>query len=1118
MIIDTDEATTAQNRAAHPAHSTWVSANAGSGKTRVLTDRVARLLLNGTDPQKILCLTYTNAAAAEMQNRLFERLGKWAMMANEDLQNALAALGEDRGSLSLAKLRQARTLFASALETPGGLKIQTIHAFCDALLRRFPLEAGLSPQFEILEDRQAKNIRAEILEHLAEGQYRKTFETLATFYTGGDIDTLLHSIVEHHRLFARRPEKADFGLKADLDAKDIAVRCFEPKDVQTIDYLIPHLQASDKSTDQNLAKIYQAFLQETCPVTRLKLLIDAHLDKTRFEAKLKGPPTADISKAHPKETETIKDIMQRVEKARDVLTSYMAYTRAIALHDFATPFLDAYTHYKLTHGKLDYQDLIEKSLALLQNSTMADWVLYRLDGGIDHILVDEAQDTSADQWRLIQTLAEDFTSGESAGNTTRTIFIVGDEKQSIYSFQGADPQYFNEMQDWFGKRLAEIDQPLLNQDLLFSFRSAEPILNLVDTIFAGGSKSGMTSAVKHHAFDPKKPGRVELWPLIPPASKPDNTPWFQPLDRPAENDPRHVLAYQIAEWVKTKITSGQQIKTKDGIRPVKSGDILILVQSRSTLFRAILKELKIRGLDVAGADRLEIGQELAVRDILSLLKFSILPEDDLSLAEALRSPLFNLSETALFSLAHGRTGTLWQSLSDQANRFPATKNILDDIRAKADWMRPFEFINHILIAHKGRENLLARLGKDVEDGIDEFLSQALRYEQTESPTLTGFLNWFSTGKVEIKREMDNSAGQIRVMTVHAAKGLEAPVVILPDTVGTRYRDRTDVLELTEGSAGWKTTDQDRHKVEQNILEKNREKTLLEKWRLLYVALTRAESWLIVCGAGKLGKDPALNWYHLVQQGMQHADAQKTEEGLVLQNKYWITKSKASSSYESEKSESVQSLPDWLIKPASSRKPHKETLSPSHLGGLKMIMSDTEIKENPNTARRGTLIHLLLEHLPNHPKAQWKNLSVRLLKAFDHHIKQDEIDNIYKHICRVLETDALKWIFAPDTLAEVTLTADIPALDGQKIYGTLDRLVVSDAHITAIDFKSNTGVPQTAEDTPDGILRQMGAYLSALEQIYPNCAIEIAILWTETCTYMPLPHKLVKAALNFETSP
>ncbi|MFK5998504.1 MAG: double-strand break repair helicase AddA [Rhodobacterales bacterium] len=1105
-----DDATLAQIRAADPKTSTWVSANAGSGKTRVLTDRVARLLLQGTDPQKILCLTYTNAAAAEMQNRLFKRLGAWAMMHDDDLRTALLELGEDKILLTAPKLRQARTLFATALETPGGLKIQTIHAFCDALLRQFPLEAHVSPQFEIFDDRQAAQVRADILEHLAEGNARAAFERLAELYTGFDPDSLLQAIAKNHRGFMVRPTHEDFGLMPDMTVASIAQHAVTADDLGVLRDMIPILLASS-SNDQKLGRAFDAAIAAPDTQSRLQVLAGCMLDKSRYEAKVSNTPTKAVREANVDLAARLHHFMKRIEVAREALISAKAYDRAIALYDFAKPFLAAYEQYKLLHGLLDYQDLIEKAQGLLQNSSMADWVLFRLDGGIDHILVDEAQDTSPDQWRLIERLTNEFTSGLGASDVERTVFVVGDEKQSIYSFQGADPKYFGKIRDWFDTRLAAIESRLEQRELLHSFRSADPILRLVDNTFVGDARKGIIGSVTHRAFKAEKPGRVELWPLIETPPKSDDTPWFEPLDRPSENDPRQILARQIATWIDETIRAGRMIEAGGIVRPVQAGDFLILVQSRAPLFRAIIKELKAHKLNVAGADRLKVGDELAVKDILSLLKFAATPEDDLSLAETLRSPLLNIGEGELFTLAHRRTATLWQSFRAQKTQFAPAAAILDDVLVKADWMRPYELIERILTRHKGRENLLDRLGEEAEDGINELLSQALHYEQVEAPTLTGFLNWFASGTVELKREMDAASGQIRVMTVHGAKGLEAPIVILPDTVGTSHRDRAEVVPLRKDLMAWKTSASEQNMEEKSVIAEKRNLALQEKLRLLYVAMTRAETWLVVCGAGKPGNEPALNWYSLVEKGMENTGAVLESGVLALQNEYWAD--------QMAKPETIAAtvdvaLPHWVTSPAPTPKAKEKTLSPSDLGGAKALPSELDGFDEVAAMRRGSLIHLLLEHMPGTPKTDWEKLAENLIQSPN----PAEVSALLDIAARVLNTDALTPVFKASALTEVKITAPLPELGGRRILGTIDRLIVRDTSILAVDFKSNRRVPETQTDVPIGLLRQMGAYLSALQIIYPTHNIEVALLWTQNQQLMPLPHDLVLDALKTSTIP
>tara|TARA_R110002096_G_scaffold46032_8_gene123103 strand:+ start:6334 stop:9687 length:3354 start_codon:yes stop_codon:yes gene_type:complete len=1105
--MDFDDATLAQIHAADPAQNTWVSANAGSGKTRVLTDRVARLLLHDTDPQRILCLTYTKAAAAEMQNRLFKRLGEWAMANDAKLREDLVKLGEDPAYLTEQKLAQARTLFAAALETPGGLKIQTIHAFCDALLRRFPLEAGVAPQFNVLEDRQAKQLRAEIVEQMASGKDIDAVDTLAQYFTRMDTDDLTGEIVKKRMGFITAPTTKAFGIDETMTLETIKLEILFGLEGLLNDLLKRMESGSDP--EAKLALYAQLELKTNSTTRHMNALKDLFLTKAGSIKKRQIPTQAVLEKDDAMRQD-IAILADRVEHGRMQSLAINAFERTQALHIFATAFLRAYDERKSFNALLDYDDLIHRSARLLTQSSMAQWVLYRLDGGLDHILVDEAQDTSPAQWAVIDCLAREFTYGASANGRPRSLFVVGDEKQSIYSFQGADPVVFGEKKSEFGTLLGHIDQNLENRELLHSFRSAPPILDLVDTVFSGAAGGGMKNRTQHIPFHDGKPGRVDLWPFIEKEPAPDKEVWYHPVDMPAPNDPKRQLATRIAQNIHALLASRQQIEVGGKRRAVTAGDILILVQGRSALFHAILKELKSLDLPVAGADRLNVGEELAVRDILSLLQFAVMADDDLSLAEAMRSPLLGFSEGELFSVAYGRKGTLWQSLRHRTE-FAHALEIVRDMREQVDYLRPYELIERLLIRHKGRENLLARLGFEIEDGIDELLSQAMQYESLETPTLTGFLHWFGSGKVEIKRDMGD-VDQIRIMTVHGAKGLEAPIVILPDTA-SKKPPTPDQITVANDMAIWRATGGEGSAQQVNSEMAAKASQDEERMRLLYVALTRAESWLIVCGAGDNASETA--WYNLVANAMSERDAIDTDfddfgAGLTLQNDAWATLGQGKMS--DETAIGVTQAPEWLTNLAPKTPRPLQPVAPSKLAGAKALPNDDALPEK-DAKRRGRHLHKLLEYMPNQEAGTWEDYGKKLLNCIPDAPNQQAASILIKEAINLLKKPDLRHIFFdPNSIAEVGITAPLEPL-GRDILGYIDRLIVTGSTILAVDFKSNTGVPGTIEQTPKGILAQQGAYLLALQQIYPDHVIDIAILWTRTGQIMSIPHNIAIDALN-----
>ncbi len=1110
-----DAASQRQVDAADPRTSTWLAANAGSGKTRVLTDRVARLLLEGVSPQNILCLTYTKAAAAEMQNRLFKRLGEWAMMADEALRDDLRLLGVDR-SIGADDLRDARTLFARAIETPGGLKIQTIHAFCASVLRRFPLEAEVSPQFREMDDRQGELLRAEVTDQIALGEQSDALHDVLRLFTGDDLSKLTAELVRKRDDFQQDISRETICKTLDLDPNltiDRLVQSIFNDDNREILQDVARICGQGGTTEQKAAKIISLALDRQPPgLTELEQLEGPFLfgatAKSPFSAKCGTFPNKATREAHPELTEALNDLMLMVQDARDDRLALITLERTLAIYRFGQVFVPAYEHRKLLLGMLDFDDLIRKTKALLTNRNVAEWVLFRLDGGIDHMLVDEAQDTSPDQWTVIRLLAEEFAAGEGAQpERERTIFVVGDKKQSIYSFQGADPVTFDDMKSHFDAAHRAISKPFAETSLDYSFRSSQAILSVVDETFVRDRAAGMEDDLKHIAFKENMPGRVDLWPVITKPEQGDKRNWFDPVDEPSETDHTVLMATRIADQIKHMIkhetlpgeigSSGQYQKRK-----ITEGDILILVQRRSDLFAEIIRACKNADLNIAGADRLRVGAELAVKDLGALLSFLALPEDDLSLAAALRSPLFGWSEQDLFTLAHHRPekGFLWPALRDSDHE--STLGILHDLRQQSDFLRPYDLIERILTRHGGRHKLLARLGPEAEDGIDALLSQALAYESTAVPSLTGFLTWMETDDLEIKRQMDSQGDRIRVMTVHGAKGLEAPIVILPDTAKRRI-DVNDELLPAENHLIWKPPAKQSGPPVTALRDAYSARQEQERLRLLYVAMTRAEKWLIVGAAGDVGEGDQ-SWYNIVADGMQHrGDYDATSGNLGIRRVShldWYALD--------EKTRDPVKLPDITVPhfDAAPKPDRAKTISPSELPGAKVLPGDPG-DNDPETAKtRGTMIHRLLEHLPLATPAERLNIGQQL-------VGQDNTDLVH-HVATLLDSPNLKALWTTDALVEVDITADIPNLG--RIHGTIDRLLFSENGILAVDYKSNHLAPTEPEQTPQGVLRQLAVYATALAQIYPDQRIDIAILWTQTATLMPIPASLLHEALNSVT--
>lgn len=1130
MVLD--DATLRQIAAARPDSSTWVSANAGSGKTKVLTDRVARLLLAGTPPQHILCLTYTKAAASEMQNRLFKRLGAWAMMPDDALSVELKALAPD-ASLTDEEMRHARTLFARAVETPGGLKIQTIHSFCGALLRRFPLEAGVSPQFKELDERETNTILAEVLDVLAEGNGRDAIDAVAMHISGQDDIDPLHlaqQIVRKREAFTPPATAHDIWQWFDLDdgysEQDLLDSVFLGDEDHALTVAANVMERSPNKTDVTAAAMLRTWIGAVPSIGLLQDLVAAFLVKSgdnqglsRFGRTHSGLPTKKCATLEPEALRQLSELMDRVSLASEKLRALQSAKKTAALHQFAAALLQPYFDRKSQLGLLDFDDLVQKARDLLSISSVAQWVLFRLDGGIDHILVDEAQDTSPDQWTVIRLLAEEFTVGEGARpNVTRTIFVVGDQKQSIYSFQGAAPEAFDEMKHHFQARLGHAGHALQDISLQHSFRSSPAILNMTDQTFAQSGGQGVGGDTHHIAFFDDTPGRVDQWPLVEPETvEADPNDWENPTDLIAPEHHSIRLAGMVARNVKDMIENGSIPRRNSENTCIEPGDILILVRNRSGLFYPMIRALKQLNLPVAGADQLILNDELAVKDVTSLLAFLSMPDDDLALAEALKSPLFGWSEQDLFSLAHKRTeATLWRELRARKTEWPTSYDILDDLRKTSDFLRPYDLIQRVLVRHHGRKKFLARLGNEAEDGLDALLHQAMHYETSQTPSLTGFIGWLGSEEIKLKRVLDESSNLIRVMTVHGSKGLEAPIVILPDTLRETKEPSDELVHLDQGGIAWKSSKENNSEALKQSLMQLKIKNDDEERRLLYVAMTRAENWLIVAGAGKMRKDSSC-WYQLVETGMLSAGAVEQAFPSGMGKRYAHGDWPKRSGDATAKAAETTDLPDWVKTPTVIDHDPIVFLSPSDLGGAKALAGPTSGRSEEEAMRYGSQLHMLLEHLPNHPAADWPEIAQSLLGSGDLFATLAELDPILAEVTRVFTAQYAWDVFGKTSLAEVPFSGVLSTVNNHPVHGIIDRLIVQDDVVRVVDFKSNETVPKTPQDVPEGLLRQMGAYLEICSAIYPDKHIEVAILWTSTATLMPLPHDMVMSALQKSTT-
>jgi len=1142
----------AQRLAADPNRSAFVRANAGSGKTKTLIDRTARLLLAGAQPQTILCVTYTKAAAAEMQRRLFDRLGSWSVMDDERLAGTLADLeGRAAASFSARELSNARVLFAKALETPGGLKIQTIHAFCERLLRRFPLEAGVSPGFEVIEDAAAAAIasaaRAEVADLALRGvsealsdAYRRMsialdFQSFQTMFSAFEAErTAIGAYVE--RVGGLNNVVADVWGTCGFSDGPVESDILEGAALAEIDFSVWRAAAGLMNDAGKHARNAQALLDAAAAPSLTSALA------ALFTAGGEGDPatvftTSAILRTRP-------DIQNRLLEDQDALIIAREQVRAAAIAQntvhvlrLAFAYVEAYEIEKAQARVLDFTDLVARASALVATRPAAAWVLYKLDGGIDHILLDEAQDTAPDQWEILRRLTDEFFSGASRPAdrpVERTVFIVGDQKQSIYSFQGADPRRLASETEGYIERIVAAGRIGEEVGLEESWRSTPQVLNFVDAVFRpealrAAVSPGTSVAVAHTVTRADHTGCVDLWDPEREAPAEEREAWDAPLDAESLLSANRRLADKIAAECAAIVARRDAVFDKDhrAWRAAGYGDILILVRRRGALFEDILRSLKHIDVPVAGADRLALSKHIVFDDLLALARFALYPQDELTLAALLKSPFCGLEDDSLFDLADQRKPrNLWTVLAERRAERPLWAQafaVLDEARGEARSRRPFDFFGRFLSQADAagvsmRARVLARMGEEANEAIDEFLAQVLAAEARGLRDLESLAAALVALDITVKREMDAPRGEVRVMTAHGAKGLEAPIVFLPEMTLTAGPRGSPLLRTEKGGFLWCSSQAGDCEASAAARALRVQRDEEERLRLLYVALTRARDRLILCGrvreTAKL--ETIGGWYGATfdaLKGELAGEARPMQAAGQAFLRYGPDPVPAPPSPPPAARETAPA-PTWLRTAPAADPVGVRVVSPSGLEGAVRETAASPLARAGGLGRfkRGTLIHRLLQLLPDLPPSEWADGAARLL-AREPDLSDDQRAEMAAAALGVLENPLFAPVFGPGSRPEVAVAGRAAGLpQNVSVAGRIDRLVVEAGRVLIVDFKTNRPAPDRIEDADPAYIAQMAAYGAVLAEAFPKKRIEAALVWTDGPKLMSIPENMVTAAL------
>ena len=1148
IIPDNVRAT--QARASDPAASSFVSANAGSGKTHVLVQRVIRLLLGGVAPEKILCITFTKAAAANMAERVFTTLGHWVTLDDATLDDAIREAGIAHPTAALRK--SARKLFACALETPGGLKVQTIHALCTRLLQQFPFEANVPARFSVLDDRdQNEMMERANLAVLLEASHNPESATgrALTMAMASAADVTFKDVVreaclsrDHFMAWtdvagnasaAAAQINAALGVDPDDRIDDIEREILDGPNLPRSRWpgIADVLDTGSKSDQDQAARLREALVHTGAAQ------VDTYLGVFLTEERVprKSVVTKRFADNNPAVGRLFEPEMVRltplIERRRAVTTR----DRTEALLHIATAAAANYRREKQERGLLDYDDLIDKTLSMLDRVS-SGWVHYKLDRGVDHVLIDEAQDTSPRQWDIVAHIISEFTSGAGARDgVMRTVFAVGDEKQSIFSFQGAAPREFDLRRRALKKKFEDAGLKFDPVSFTYSFRSGPAILQSVDHVFREQDIYRSIHSVDigypiHHALEDAGPSMIDLWELAEADDKKELEGWRAPFDGVSVTSPEVKLARRIQAEIRSLVESGTMTGSRGDRRRLRYGDMLVLVRRRGNAFDAVIQALKHANVPVAGADRLKLTEHIAAIDLMNLADALLLPQDDLALAVALKSPLFGLTDDDLFKLAWQRRGSLRHALTAQGatdDRFRAALTRLEQCERRFVHETPFAFYAWLLGGDGGRARILRRLGHEANDAIDEFLELALNYERKAPASLQGFMAWLRAADTEVKRDMEISRDEVRVMTVHGAKGLEAPVVFLVDTTTSpQDTQRLKLIHMPQSDgtevvvwAGRKAEDPVNVAAARTAMLGDTED---EYRRLLYVAMTRAADRLIVggCMPGNMNTVRKFSWYDLISKGLANSGLQlqeiQTSNGMV--KRYSRAKEAVPAAGPAAESATRASivLPSWLQTPASSEALAESLLRPSDPADDDghPVRTGESVMLRAKALKRGTLVHRLLQSLPDITPERRRAAALSYLARNTDGWAEDERRALAEGVLALITDPRFAHAFAPGSRAEVSIVGRLDRRGRPQavVSGQIDRLVVREHEVLIVDYKTNYAPPKTPAEAPAGYIRQLALYRAVLARLYPQKSVRAALLWTERPELMEISAPALDAAL------
>jgi ATP-dependent helicase/nuclease subunit A len=1118
-----------QKIASNPDYNVWVSASAGTGKTKVLIDRILRLLLKGNSIDKILCITFTKVAAQEMINRLSSILARWSILEDADLAKELFLLNEEEPTTEEISL--AKQLFANFIDNPQKINIQTIHSFCQNILNNFPIEANIMSGFKVIEPDYAQELKKQAIESVLNTkifddslEIKNTLTTIVKHISALDFENKISSILNY-------PEKMDIlqdKYNLNIDFESFKLNLYE------------ELKAKQGISAESILQQYfdgsfnkLAFLEIISIAQGTKNKLSASFDINKLFWFLNLPKDEQIKNKDVWEKvfyttsgsirkkivnegflkelqdgqalwvkQVIEEELLRLEKLRNEYKNQISAEINLAFMQLAYEIYKAYENIKLSLGVLDFNDLIIKTHKLLNKSLVIPWILYKLDNKISHILVDEAQDTNPLQWDIIRVFVEEFFTGSSSNQENRSIFVVGDVKQSIYSFQGASPEYFNVIKALFKEKVKNAEKIWHQVPMNTSFRSSSGVISAVNHItsnlFSQNDNIYKEEDFTHLAHNQNLGANIEIWPLLVDDNKEEK--W-----RRYKN-----LATAIVKKIKKL--------NQDG---VSYGDILILYRKRegNPTLNYLVKFLKESEIPVLGVDKLNLSEHLAVNDLIALAKFLLQQNDDFSLACVLKSPIFNLKDDDIFNLKITNSSSLFNSLNQE--KYIHIYNKLNKWVSLVDYIPVYDLFFHILYVEKNFTNFLNSFGNEVQDILMEFMNLILQFnERTQSKNISNlqiFLEFITKGDHKISRDSSSKKDMVNLMTIHASKGLESRVVFILNDLDAKSQN--DIILYNENPSTplllLKLSKDYQNDYTNQIVLKQKNYQLKELARLFYVAITRAKEQLYICSVAKQAPDENEDkanhlWWQILNNAINNnvffehnlsaleSDFFDEKLGFVTKKAFCISQATPLIKKEIFSQNSINFIPQWCFKEAPKEQNPTKPLSPSKIDFEEKYfsspLSQMDEKKN-NLINKGLLVHKILEQI--NYLSDYKEIELfinNILNGYAEQLTEQSIIEIKNNIHSLLNKKELMFLWENKGMAEVGISGQINYNNELNIVSArVDKIIKIDNKLWVIDYKyaKKPNLPSKKH------IKQMEIYKSILKNIYPECDISGLIIYTQS---------------------